>query len=139
MKNILNISLIAMMVITVGFIAFALVSGGTDASIGAMLMWTYTLVGLGIAAAVACAVVGMTNSTEGIKGTLISLGLGVVVIGASYLFAAGHTVLITNIGTGDYFPAGDTVITEVSMLVIYVVCAAAVAAALFSEIWGAFK
>ncbi len=139
MKNILNISLIAMMVITVGFIAYAVVSGGADSSIGAMLMWTYTLLGLGIIAAIACAVMGMITSPSDIKGTIISLVLGAIVIGASYLFASGHTVLITDIGSGDYFPTADTVITEASMLVIYTVCAAAVAAALFSEVWGALK
>ncbi len=139
MKKILNILLILMMVVTVAILAYVAVSGGADESIGLTLIWTYVLLGFGIAAAIACAVAGMVTSSGGIKGTLISLILGIGVIAASYFFAAGHTVYITDIGNGGFFPAADTVITEASMLVIYTVCGAAVAAAFFSEIWGALK
>ncbi|MFI3292160.1 MAG: hypothetical protein SNG27_01340 [Rikenellaceae bacterium] len=139
MKNILNILLGIMLVATVGLAIYAGVSGGADAAIGLNLMWAYALLAAGLVAAVICAFAGMATSTEGLKGTIISLVLGIAVIGASYYIASGHSIQIVDLSTGGFFPADDTVITEASVLVTYVVFGASVLVAIVTEIWGALK
>ncbi|MFI3302426.1 MAG: hypothetical protein SNH35_06795 [Rikenellaceae bacterium] len=139
MKNILNILLGIMMVATVGLAAYATVTGGADVAIGLNLTWAYALLGIAIVAALICAFVGMFTSAEGLKGTIISLVLVVAIIGASYYIASGHSIQIVNLGTGGFFPAWDTVITEASIYVTYVVFGASVVVALITEIWGALK
>ncbi len=139
MKNILNILLGIMLVATVGLAVYAGVQGGADEVIGMNLLWAYALLAIALVAAVICAFVGMFTSPEGLKGTSISLVLVVAIIGASYYFASGHIVKILNIGNGEFFPAMDTVITETSIYVTYIVFGASAVVALVSEVWGAFK
>ncbi|MFI3283094.1 MAG: hypothetical protein SNG10_06210 [Rikenellaceae bacterium] len=139
MKNILNFLLGIMLVATVGLAIYAGATGGADAAIGTNLMWAYILLGLALVAAVICGFAGMFTSTEGLKGTIISLILGVGIIAASYYIASGHSIQIVDLGTGGFFPAGDTVITEASIYVTYVVFGASVLVAVVTEIWGALK
>ncbi|MFR9653710.1 MAG: hypothetical protein SNG47_07870, partial [Rikenellaceae bacterium] len=124
MKKIFNILLGVLLAITAALMIYAVVAGGSQAAIGANLMWGYFLVVFGLASAVACAVVGMIDSPSGIKQTILSIVLVLVVVGASYAFAANNTVQITNIENGGVFDAGETVITETSVLVTYVAVAA---------------
>ena len=93
----------------------------------------------GIAAAIFCAVFGMIQNPAGIKGTILSLALIIVVVGVSYFIAAGHTVNIVDLQNNDFFPRSETVITETSVLVAYVAVVAAFLTAVVTEIWGAFK
>ncbi len=139
MKKILNILLALMMAATVGLSIYAVVTDGAESAISLTLVWGYTLVGLALASALVCAFAGMITSADGLKGAIISLVLGVAVIGVSYYIAAGHTIQIVNLGDGGFFPAEDTIITEASVLVTYVVCAVAVVVAIVSEVWGALK
>ncbi len=139
MKNILNILLGIMLVATVGLAAYAGVTGGADAAIGLNLSWAYILLGIALVAALICAFVGMFTSSDGLKGTILSLVLVVAVIGASYYVAAGHTIQIVDLSNGNFFPAWDTVITEASIYVTYIIFGASVVVALITEIWGALK
>ncbi len=139
MKNILNILLGIMLFATVGLAVYAGATGGTDAAIGLNLSWAYVLLGIALVAALICAFVGMFTSAEGLKGTILSLVLVVAVIGASYYIAAGHTIQIIDLSNGNFFPAWDTVITEASIYVTYVIFGASVLVALVTEIWGALK
>ena len=91
MKKILNIMLGILMVITAVLLVYAIATGGSDAAISANLMWSYFLLVFGIAAAIFCAVFGMIQNPAGIKGTILSLALIIVVVGVSYFIAAGHT------------------------------------------------
>lgn len=82
---------------------------------------------------------GMVNSSKGIKGTLLSTLLIIVIVAAAYLIARGHTIEIPDVANGGFFPHPETVITEASILVTYVALGAAVLTAIFTEIYKAFK
>ena len=89
MKKILNILLGVLMAITVVLLVYAIATGGSDASISVNLMWGYFLLVFAIAAAIFCAVFGMIQNPAGIKGTILSLGLIIVIVGVSYFISAG--------------------------------------------------
>ena len=133
MKKILNILLGILMAITVVLMVYAIATGGSDASISVNLMWGYFLFVFAVAAAIFCAVFGMIQNPAGIKGTILSLALIIVI------YSAGHTVNIVDLQNNGFFGHGETVITETSILVTYVACVAAFVTAVATEIWGAFK
>ena len=135
MKKILNILLGILMAITVVLMVYAIATGGSDASISVNLMWGYFL----FVFAVAAAIFGMIQNPAGIKGTILSLALIIVIVGVSYFYSAGHTVNIVDLQNNGFFGHGETVITETSILVTYVACVAAFVTAVATEIWGAFK
>ena len=139
MKKILNVLLGILMAITVVLLVYARATGGSEASIGLNLMWGYALFVFAIATAIFCAVFGMIKNPAGIKGTILSLALIIVVVGVSYFYAAGHTVNILDLQTNGFFGHGETVVTETSILVTYVAFVAAFVTAVVTEIWGAFK
>ena len=139
MKKILNIMLGILMVITAVLLVYAIATGGSEAAISVNLMWGYFLLVFAVAAAIFCAVFGMIQNPAGIKGTILSLALIIVVVGVSYFIAAGHTVNIVDLQNNDFFPRSETVITETSVLVAYVAVVAAFLTAVVTEIWGAFK
>lgn len=139
MKKILNILLIILLAISAALLVYAIATGGSDAAISANLVWTYFLLVFGVAAAIFCAVFGMIQNPAGIKGTILSLALIIVVVGISYFVAAGHTVNIVDLQNNGFFPHNETVITETSVLVAYVAVVAAFLTAVVTEIWGAFK
>ena len=129
MKKILNILLGILMAITVVLLVYAIATGGSDAAISLNLVWGYFLF----------AIFGMIQNPAGIKGTILSLALIIIVVGVSYFYAAGHTVNIVDLQTNGFFGHGETVITETSILVTYVAFVAAFLTAVVTEIWGAFK
>lgn len=139
MKKILNILLGVLMAITAVLLVYALATGGSEAAIGINLMWGYFLVVFAIAAALFCAVFGMIQNPAGIKGTILSLALIIVIIGVSYFYSAGHTVNIVDLQNNGFFGQGETIITETSILVTYVAFVAAFVTAVATEIWAAFK
>ncbi|MCM1301667.1 MAG: hypothetical protein NC226_08085 [Bacteroides cellulosilyticus] len=139
MKKILNILLGVLMAITAILLIYAVATGGSDAAIGANLIWGYFLFVFAIAAAIFCAVFGMIQNPAGIKGTILSLALILVIIGVSYFVSASHTVNIVDLQNNGFFGHGETVITETSILVTYVAFVAAFVTAIATEIWGAFK
>ncbi len=118
---------------------YAIATGGSDASISVNLMWGYFLFVFAVAAAIFCAVFGMIQNPAGIKGTILSLALIIIIVGVSYFYSAGHTVNIVDLQNNGFFGHGETVITETSILVTYVACVAAFVTAVATEIWGAFK
>ena len=120
MKKILNILLGVMMAITAVLLVYAMATGGSEAAIGANLIWGYFLFVFAIAAALFCAIFGMIQNPAGIKGTIISVALILVIVGASYAYSASHTVNIIDLQNNGFFGHGETVITETSILVTYV-------------------
>lgn len=139
MKKILNILLGVVLLLTVVLTIYAIAAGGSNAAIGMNLIWGYILFGAAILAALFCAVWGMVKNPAGIKGSLLSLGLIVVVIVVSYMIAKGHTIEVPDLATGGFFPHDDTVLTETSILVAYVAMVGAILTAVFTEIYKAFK
>ncbi len=139
MKKILNILLGILMAITAVLLVYAVATGGSEAAISLNLIWGYFLFVFAIAAAIFCALFGMIKDSAGIKGTILSVLLILIVVGVSYFYAAGHTVNIVDLQNNGFFSHGETVITETSILVTYVAFAAAFVTAVVTEIWGAFK
>lgn len=139
MKKIMNILLAALMIVTVGLMAYAIVTGGSDQAISMNLVWGYALLVAGIAAAVGGAIFGMIKNPAGGKGAVMSVVLIAAVIAVAYFISAGHTVNIVDLQNNGFFGHGETVITETCVLVSYVAFAATVVVALVTEIWGAFK
>ena len=137
MKKILNILLGVLMAITAVLLIYAVATGGSEA--GANLIWGYFLFVFAIAAALFCAIFGMIQNPAGIKGTIISVALILVIVGASYAYSASHTVNIIDLQNNGFFGHGETVITETSILVTYVAFVAAFLTAIVTEIRGAFK
>ena len=145
MKKLLNILLGVLLVITFALLAYAMASAHPenpaefDASVSLNLWWGYLLFAAAIAAAIVCAIVGMVKNPSGIKGTVLSLVLIVVIVGASYFLSASHDVQIVDLQNNGFFGHGETVITETSVLVTYVAMAVAFVTAIATEIWSAFK
>jgi glucan phosphoethanolaminetransferase (alkaline phosphatase superfamily) len=80
MKKILNILLGVILLITVILTVYAMVAGGSNEAINLNLIWSYILIAVGIATALFTAVWGMVNSSKGIKGTLLSTLLIIVIV-----------------------------------------------------------
>ncbi len=139
MKKIMNILLAALMIVTVGLMAYAVVTGGSEAAISMNLVWGYALLVAGVAAAVGGAIYGMIKNPAGGKGAILSVVLIAAVIAVAYFISAGHTVNIVDLQNNGFFGHGETVITETCILVTYVAFAATVVVALVTEIWGALK
>lgn len=139
MKKIFNILLAVVMLVTVALAVYAIAAGGSNESIGLNLIWGYVLIVGALASALFCALWGMVKNPAGIKGTLLSTALVVVIVVAAYMIANGHTIQIPDLATGGVFPHTETVITEASILVTYVAMAGAIVTAVFTEIYKAFK
>ena len=139
MKKLLNILLGVLMAITIVVTAYAILSGGADAAISVNLVWGYVLMALAICSVLFCAVYGMAKNPAGIKGTLLSVGLIVVVVAVSYFVAAGHDTQIQDLANNTVFGQSETVIADCSILVSYVALAAAIVVALYSEVAKLFK
>ncbi|MEG0789512.1 MAG: hypothetical protein RSB23_04310 [Alistipes sp.] len=144
MKKALNILLGVLMAITVVLLVYALVSPHPegvfdDPSISLNIIWCYFLLVFAIGAALFCALFGMIQNPAGIKGTIASLGLIIVIVGVAYFISAGHSIQIPNLASGGVFSAGETVLTETSIIVTYVAMVAAFVTAVATEIYGALK
>ena len=139
MQKILNILLGVLMAITVILMIYAIATGGSDAAISMNLAWGYFLIAFAILAALFCAVFGMIKNPAGIKGTILSLALIIVVVGVAYFVASGHEIQIPDLANGGFFSQGETVLTDTSILVTYVALVAAFVTAIATEIYGAFK
>ncbi|WP_295911641.1 hypothetical protein [uncultured Alistipes sp.] len=145
MKKILNIVLGVILAITAALLIYALVSPHPevatefDPSVNLNLIWCYFLVVFAVLTAIFCAVFGMIQNPAGIKGTIISLALIIVIIGIAYFVASGHDIQIPDLAEGGFFDRGETVLTDTSILVTYVALVAAFLTAIGTEIYGAFK
>ena len=138
MKKVLNILLGVLMVVTVALLAYAIISGGSEAAVSLNLIWGYALLLAGVAAAIGGAIYNMVQSPAGAKSSLLSCVLILVVIAVAYFISAGHTVNIVDLQNNGFFSHTETVITETCVLVSYVAFAVAVLTALVTEIWAAF-
>ncbi len=139
MNTILKVILGVLMAVTVAVLGYALASGGSDQSISLNLMWAYSLAGLAVVSVLFCTVYGLLLSPGGLLKSLISAVVVAAVVGVAYFYASSHEILIPNIGDGGFFDASETIITEASIVVAYVLGAGAVLSAIFSEVMGALK
>lgn len=155
-KILLNIFLGVLLVVTLGLMAYAVISMSkvpSDklelsnmtlySSISWVLVWTYALLGLGILSVIVCALVGMIKNPSGIVWTCLAFVLVVAIVGASYYFSLKHQVTIANpadkVGSEQFFEAKETLIAQTCLLVTYVAFAASFLTVLATEVWRRFK
>ncbi len=140
MKKILNILLVALIAVTVALLVYAIATGGSETAISLNLIWGYVLLVGAALSVVYCAVKGMVKNPAGIKKTLASVAIIVVVVGAAVAYALSNAGLaIPNSAGGVFDDPFELVVTESSIIVTYVAFVATVIAAVFSEIRNAFK
>lgn len=140
MKKILNILLVVLIAVTVALLVYAIATGGSETAISLNLIWGYVLLVGAALSVVYCAVKGMVKNPAGIKKTLASVAIIVVVVGAAVAYALSNAGLaIPNSAGGVFDDPFELVVTESSIIVTYVAFVATVIAAVFSEIRNAFK
>ena len=133
------------MAVTVALIVYAVATAGSGAehanpsAISLNLLWTYALLMVALGVAVFCVALGMIKDPSGVKGSVISLCLSLLVIGAAYFISMGNELQILDIQNGNYFDDAATLISQTSMIVTYFAFAAAVVTTIATEVYGAFK
>lgn len=149
MKKSLNLLLTALLAISV-VLAIFMVFDKSEVSFGDKLfthgvsaswsiVWTYILIGAAVLAALACAAWGMIQHPAGLRATLLSVALVVVIVLVAYFIANAHSFEIPNLAAGGIFPRSQTVLSDTSILVTYVALGGTILAAIFSEIYKAFR
>lgn len=155
MKSILKYLLVAAMAATLVLVLWAvsttpeinvetigddLKAGIVDpVAVGWNLYWGYALLAVAIVSAIFAAVWDMAQKPESIMGTVISLVVVVAVVVIAWFVASGHTYQIVDLQNQSYFARLDTVITDASILVTYVVAGGAIVAAIYSAVSDALK
>lgn len=108
-------------------------------AVNANLYWGYALFIVAILAAVFSALWDMAHKPESILGTVISAVIVVAIVVVAWVVASGHSYQIIDLQNQSYFARTETVITDTSILVTYVVACGAILAAVYSAISDALK
>ena len=140
MKKILNILMISLFAVTLALVAWAVVSGGSEVAISWNLMWGYALLVGAVVSVLWAALKGLVADPAGVKKTLLAVALVVVVVGAALGIALSHKgLVIPNSAGGVFDNPFELVISEVGILVTYVVAAAALLVTLYAEVRNLLK
>ena len=140
MKKILNILMITLFAVTLGLVAWAVVSGGSEVAISWNLMWGYALLVGAVLSVLWAALKGLIADPAGVKKTLLAVVLVVVVVGAALGIALSHKgLVIPNSAGGVFDNPFELVISEVGILVTYVVAAATLLVTLYAEVRNLLK
>ena len=135
MKKILNILLGLLFAITAAMVGWAVVSGGAEVAISWNLVWGYALLVGAMVSVLWAAIKGTITNPAGLKNTLLALVLVVVVVGAALFIALGlDGLVIPNSAGGVFDDPFELVISEVGILVTYVVAAASIVVTAFVEV-----
>ncbi|MBP3424285.1 MAG: hypothetical protein IJB23_02040 [Alistipes sp.] len=140
MKKMLNILLGLLFAITAVMVGWAVVSGGAEVAISWNLVWGYALLVGAIVSVLLSAIKGTITNPAGLKKTMLAIVLVVVVVGAALFIALGHDgIVIPNSAGGVFDDPFELVISEVGILVTYVVAAASIIVTLYTEVRNLFK
>ena len=132
--------LVALFVITLAFVGWAVISGGSEVAISWNLIWGYVLLVAAIVSVLYAAIKGTITNPAGLKNTLIAVVLVVVVVGAALGIALSHDGLVVPNSAGGVFEDPfELVISETGILVTYVVAAATLLVTIFAEVRNALK
>ena len=132
--------LVALFVITLAFVGWAVISGGSEVAISWTLIWGYVLLVAAIVCVLYAAIKGTITNPAGLKNTLIAVVLVVVVVGAALGIALSHDGLVVPNSAGGVFDDPfELVISETGILVTYVVAAATLLVTIFAEVRNALK
>ena len=140
MKKFLNILLGLLFAITAVMVGWAVVSGGAEVAISWNLVWGYALLVGAVLSVLISAIKGTITNPAGLKKTMLAIVLVVVVVGAALFIALGHDgIVIPNSAGGVFDDPFELVISEVGILVTYVVAAAALLVTLYAEVRNLLK
>jgi hypothetical protein len=140
MKKMLNILLGLLFAITAAMVGWAVVSGGSEVAISWNLVWGYALLVGAVLSVLLSAIKGTITNPAGLKKTMFAIVLVVVVVGAALFIALGHDGLtIPNSAGGVFDDPFELVISEVGILVTYVVAATSILVTLYTEVRNLFK
>ena len=140
MKKMLNILLGLLFAITAVMVGWAVVSGGSEVAISWNLVWGYALLVGAVLSVLLSAIKGTITNPAGLKKTMLAIVLVVVVVGAALFIALGHDgIVIPNSAGGVFDDPFELVISEVGILVTYVVAAASIVVTLSTEVRNLFK
>ena len=132
--------LIALFVITLAFVGWAVISGGSELAISWNLIWGYVLLVAAIVSVLCAAIKGTITNPAGLKNTLIAVVLVVVVVGVALGIALSHDgLVIPNSAGGVFDDPFELVISETGIIVTYVVAAATLLITIFAEVRNALK
>ena len=132
--------MVALFVITLALVGWAVISGGAEVAISWNLIWGYALLVAAIVSVLCAAIKGTITNPAGLKNTLIAVVLVVVVVGAALGIALSHDgLVIPNSAGGVFDDPFELVISETGILVTYVVAAATILVTLVGEVRNALK
>ena len=140
MEKKLNMLMAGLFALTLVFVAWAVISGGSDVAISWNLIWGYTLLVAAIVSVIWAAIKGTITNPAGLKNALIATAVVVVVVGAALGIALSHDgLVIPNSAGGVFDDPFELVISEVGILVTYVVAATALLVTIAGEVRNALK
>ena len=140
MKKVLNIVLAALFAVTAGFVAWAVISGGADVAISWNLMWFYALLVGAVVCIICGAVANLIQNPAGLKKTGLAVVIVLVVVGGAVGIALSNGSQPIPTAEGGFFEDPfELAISEVGILVTYVVAATSIVATLFIEVRNALK
>jgi len=136
----LNMLMVALFVITLALVGWAVISGGAEVAISWNLIWGYVLLVVAVLSVICAAIKGTITNPAGLKNTLIATAIVVVVVGAALAIALSHDGLVVPNSAGGVFDDPfELVISETGILVTYVVAAATILVTLVGEVRNALK
>ena len=140
MKLALKILLIALFVITLGLVAWAVISGGAEIAISCNLIWGYVLLALAILSVIFAAIMGVATNPKGLKKSILAAVLVIVVVGIAGACAwLSDIQSIPNSAGGNFTDKTELAISNVGIIVTYIVAAAAVLVTIGVEVVNALK
>ena len=140
MKKFLNILLGLLFAVTAALVGWAVVSGGNEVAISWNLVWGYALLVAAVVSVLLAALKGTITNPAGLKKTLLAVVIVVVVVGAALFVALGHDgLVIPNSAGGVFDNPFELVISEVGLVVTYVVAAASIIVTLLTEVRNLIK
>ena len=132
--------MVALFVITLALVGWAVISGGAEVAISWNLIWGYVLLVAAIVSVLCAAIKGTITNPAGLKNTLIAVVLVVGVVGAALGIALSHDGLVVPNSAGGVFDDPfELVISETGILVTYVVAAATILVTIVGEVRNALK
>lgn len=130
---------LALLVVGAALTVWGYVAGFTSdgAEVDTLLIWAYSMVGLGVVAAILGSLfASIANNPKSLIKLLIGLVVCAVIVGAAYMLASGDP-LVNHMGTP---PSASTLkLTDTIMNLTYLVGLAAIASIVFGMIWEAYR
>ena len=140
MKKFLNILLGLLFAVTAALVGWAVVSGGNEVAVSWNLVWGYALLVAAVVSVLLAALKGTITNPAGLKKTLLAVVVVVVVVGVALFVALGHDgLVIPNSAGGVFDDPFELVISEVGLLVTYVVAATSIVVTLYTEVRNLIK